>query len=377
MNVRQAIRFAQLPKGWELKKIGEVCKVIAGQSPEGKYYNNIGNGMPFYQGKKEYGEKFIGEPTTWTTKVTKEAETNDILMSVRAPVGPINFATQNICIGRGLAAIRASKHIDIEFLYSFLLKHESEIVGNSGAVFNSINKAQIEAIEIPLPPLNEQQRIVAILDDAFAKMEKAKDNAEQNLKNAKELFESYLQGVFKKKGEDWEEKALGEIIDIKNGKNQQAVLSDTGEYKIMGSAGNVMGYATDFICEAGTTIIGRKGNISKPLYINERFWNVDTAFGFYPKNKKEIDKRFIYYLCLGIDFKSMNRGTTIPSLVKSELQTIQICFPKSFKIQQTIVKKLDALIAETKKLEAIYEQKLKDLEELKKSVLQKAFSGEL
>jgi type I restriction enzyme S subunit len=373
MNVRQA----QLPKGWELKKIGEVCKVIAGQSPEGKYYNNIGNGMPFYQGKKEYGEKFIGEPTTWTTKVTKEAETNDILMSVRAPVGPINFATQNICIGRGLAAIRASKHIDIEFLYSFLLKHESEIVGNSGAVFNSINKAQIEAIEIPLPPLNEQQRIVAILDDAFAKIGKAKANAEQNLKNAKELFESYLQGVFENKGDDWEEKALGEIIDIKNGKNQQAVLSDTGEYKIMGSAGNVMGYATDFICEAGTTIIGRKGNISKPLYINERFWNVDTAFGFYPKNEKEIDKRFIYYLCLGIDFKSMNRGTTIPSLVKSELQTIQICFPKSFKIQQTIVKKLDALIAEVKKLEAIYEQKLKDLEELKKSVLQKAFRGKL
>jgi len=183
--------------------------------------------------------------------------------------------------------------------------------------------------------------------------------------------------VFEKKGDDWEKKALGEIIDIKNGKNQQAVLSDTGEYKIMGSAGNVMGYATDFICEAGTTIIGRKGNISKPLYINERFWNVDTAFGFYPKNEEKIDKKFLYYLCLGIDFKSMNRGTTIPSLVKSELQTIQIYLPISLKIQQTIVKKLDALITKTKKIESIYEQKIKDLEELKKSVLQKAYSGEL
>jgi type I restriction enzyme S subunit len=401
-------------RNWEIRKIGDVCKVIAGQSPEGKYYNSDGNGLAFYQGKKEYGEKYIGEPTTWTTVITKEAEAYDILMSVRAPVGPINFATQKICIGRGLAAIRASKLIDKEFLFNFLLKHESEIVGNSGAVFNSINKAQIEAIEIPLPPLPEQQRIVAILDEAFAAIAKAKANAQQNLQNAKELFESYLQGVFENKmsesgflglkdeqdldnkkskkeilkssnlanpdsdkGEGWEEKTLGEMIEIKNGKNQQAVLSATGQYKVMGSAGNVMGYAIDFICEAGTTIIGRKGNISKPIYIEERFWNVDTAFGFFPKNENDIDKRFVYYLCLGIDFKSMNRGTTIPSLVKSELQTIQIAFPKSLKTQQTIVQKLDALNAETKKLESIYQQKIKDLEELKKSVLQKAFSGEL
>lgn len=366
-----------LPKGWELKKIGDICIVIAGQSPEGKYYNSLGEGLPFYQGKKEFKSKYIGEPTTWTTKTTKLAENEDILMSVRAPVGPINFATQKVCIGRGLAAIRVGESIDKEFLFNFLLKKESEIIGNNGAVFNSINKTQIESIEIPLPPLPEQKRIVSILDQAFAAIAKVKANAEQNLKNAKELFESYLQGVFEKKGEGWEEKTLGEMIEIKNGKNQQGVLSTSGKYKIMGSAGNVMGYATDFICEVGTTIIGRKGNISKPIYINERFWNVDTAFGFYPKNESELDKRFVYYLCLGIDFKSMNRGTTIPSLVKSELQTIQIRFPKSLKTQQTIVQKLDALLKETKRLEAIYQQKLLNLEELKKSVLQKAFNGEL
>jgi type I restriction enzyme S subunit len=252
---------------------------------------------------------------------------------------------------------------------------EGYINGATGIIH--ISNKGLKNLEIPIPHLPEQQLIVDILDEAFAAIAKAKANAEQNLKNAKELFESYLQGVFEKKGDGWEEKTLGEMIEIKNGKNQQTVQSETGEYKIMGSAGNVMGYATDFICEAGTTIIGRKGNISKPLYINERFWNVDTAFGFYPKNEKEIDKRFVYYLCLGIDFKSLNRGTTIPSLVKSELQTIQICFPKSLKIQQTIVKKLDALRAETQKLEAVYQKKITDLEELKKSILQKAFAGEI
>ena len=109
----------------------------------------------------------------------------------------------------------------------------------------------------------------------------------------------------------WEVKKLGDVVEIRNGKNQQQVLSETGQYPIMGSAGNIMGFATDYICEAGTTIIGRKGNINKPIFINERFWNVDTAFGFYPKN--ELEKKFLYYLCLNIDFGKMNRGTTIPS----------------------------------------------------------------
>jgi type I restriction enzyme S subunit len=97
----------QLLKEWDIKKLGEVCEVIAGQSPEGRYYNNKEEGLPFYQGKKEFTKKYIGKPKKWTTKVTKEALKDDILISVRAPVGPINYSTQKICIGRGLAAIRA------------------------------------------------------------------------------------------------------------------------------------------------------------------------------------------------------------------------------------------------------------------------------
>ena len=173
----------------------------------------------------------------------------------------------------------------------------------------------------------------------------------------------------------WEIKKLGDVIEIRNGKNQQAVLSETGKYKIMGSAGNVMGYSTDFICEAGTTIIGRKGNISKPIYIDERFWNVDTAFGFYPKNENEIDKRLIYYLCLGIDFGSMNRGTTIPSLVKSELKTIQISYPKSHPEQQRIVSILDEAFSAISMAKTNAEQNLKNAKELFESYLQGVFEN--
>ena len=191
-------------KGWSSHKLGDYCEVIAGQSPEGKYYNDSGDGLPFYQGKKEFGEFYIGAPQKWTTKVTKVAKSGDILMSVRAPVGPINFATENICIGRGLAAIRPSDKLDRDFLFYYLLSKQDEIQGSEGAVFASINKSQIEDLNLLYIGLEEQKHIVTILDQAFADIDQARANAEQNLKNARELFESYLQQVFSAVDDDWE-----------------------------------------------------------------------------------------------------------------------------------------------------------------------------
>ena len=188
--------FANQRERWEEKKLGEVCEVIAGQSPEGKYYNDAGKGLPFYQGKKEFAERFIGKPTTWTSSITKEARQGDILMSVRAPVGPVNFATEKICIGRGLTAIRASKLIDKEFLFNFLLKHKKEIVGNAGAVFNSINKTQIENILIPLPLLIEQKRVIAKLDALSAETKKLEAIYRQKLADLEELKKSVLRKAF-------------------------------------------------------------------------------------------------------------------------------------------------------------------------------------
>ena len=168
-----------------------------------------------------------------------------------------------------------------------------------------------------------------------------------------------------KKG--WEIKKLGEVAYIINGKNQSQVISDNGQYPIYGSAANLMGYATDFICEKGTTIIGRKGNISNPILINERFWNVDTAFGIYPK--KDFDPKYIHYLCQTIDFKSRNRGTTIPSLVKSDLLNIDVVVNPSLPEQQRIVSILDECFAAIDQAKANAEQNLKNARELFDCVL--------
>ena len=137
----------------------------------------------------------------------------------------------------------------------------------------------------------------------------------------------------------WQTKNFSDVLDIKNGRNQKEVESDSGEYPIYGSAGNVMGYANSYICEAGTTIVGRKGNINSPIYSETRFWNVDTAFGL--AAKPGLDSKFLYYYCISFDFSALNRGTTIPSLVKSELLGISIPFPP-LPEQHRIVAILDA-----------------------------------
>ncbi len=383
-----------MKQDWEIKKLGEVCKVIAGQSPEGKFYNSGGNGMPFYQGKKEYGEKYIGEPTTWTTKITKEAEAGDILMSVRAPVGPVNFATQKICIGRGLAAIRAGKFIDKEFLFNFFLKHENEIVGNAGAVFNSINKTQIENLKIPLPPLPEQQRIVSILDEAFAAIAKAKANAEQNLKNAKELFESYLQGVFE--NGNWETKKLNEITEVKDGTHDSPKYIKEGIPFVTQKNIKLTGLSledTRFITETDHEKFYKRSNVTfgdilismiganrgmAAIVDDKRIFSIKNV-GLIKSNENINMNYLLYYLKSPLAMKYvlyMSNGGAQEFVGLTALRSFPIPYP-SLKEQNEIVKNLDAVILETNKLEAIYQQKVNDLEELKKSILQKAFAGEL
>jgi type I restriction enzyme S subunit len=369
-----------MKQGWKIKKLGEVCEVIAGQSPEGKFYNSDENGIPFYQGKKEFGKKYIGEPTTWTSKITKEAEADDILMSVRAPVGPVNFATQKICIGRGLAAIRVGNAIDRNFLFNFLLKHENEIIGNIGTVFDSINKIQIENIEIPLPPLPEQKRIVSILDKCFSAIDKAKTNAEQNLKNAKELFESYLQEVFSSAGspigKGWKVKKLRECFKLKSGDMLSAKMMEKGEIPVYGGNG-ISGYHNTYNLQGENIIVGRVGALCGNIrLVCEKIWLTDNAF-LVTDYKFDFDKSFLTYLLNFKNLRSYARQAAQPVISNSSLNNVGISFPKLLKEQQRIVRQLDSLRSETQKLEAVYQKKIADLEELKKSILRKAFSGEL
>ncbi|MFA6295170.1 MAG: restriction endonuclease subunit S [Candidatus Paceibacterota bacterium] len=385
-------------KNWQTKKLGDVCKVIAGQSPDGKFYNKAGEGVPFYQGKKDFTEKYIGEPSVWTTEITKEADEGDILMSVRAPVGPVNFATKRICIGRGLAAIRSGKDIDKDFLFYFLQSFEKEIVGNSGAVFNSINKRQIENIKILLPSLFEQKRIVKTLDEIFEKLEKAKVNTEINIDNSKKVLELYLSNELRKAQKCGYEKLLGDVCEqVEYGSSSKS--KPDGKVPVL-RMGNIQNGRFDW---NKLVYSDNDDEIKKySLKYNDVLFNrtnspelvgktaiykgeMSAIFAGYliriHRNKKLLDADYLNYFLnsqMAVDY---GRTVFISSVNQANINGQKL---KGYPIpvppisdQKAIVIKLDQLSSQTKKLESIYQKKLADIEELKKSVLSKAFSGEL
>ena len=152
---------------WHSVELGNIADVVMGQSPPGHTYNDKSNGVPFFQGKADFGSRF---PTVrkWCSEPKRIAEAGDILLSVRAPVGPTNVAPKRSCIGRGLAAIRATAaQVGQDYLRFFFRHKESALsLQGYGSTFSAINRRDIERLVVPIPPLSEQRRIVEILDQA-------------------------------------------------------------------------------------------------------------------------------------------------------------------------------------------------------------------
>ncbi len=251
----------------------------------------------------------------------------------------------------------------------------------------------LKEIKVPLPPIPEQKRIVKILDEAFAAIDKAKANAEKNLQNSRELFDSYLNKVFapsagvrlssaegsgqRNPGEDWEEKKLGECFKLKSGDGLTSKnMSREGNIPVYGGNG-IAGSHNEYNLSGSNVIVGRVGALcGNARHINENIWLTDNAFKII-NFKYEFDNSFLTYLLNYTNLKSYARQAAQPVISNSSLQDVKLHFPHFINEQKQIVKKLDGISSELNKLETIYQQKLTDLEELKKSILQKAFEGQL
>lgn len=165
---------------------------------------------------------------------------------------------------------------------------------------------------------------------------------------------------------DWEYKKWADVLTIINGKNQKAVESIDGTYPIYGSGG-IMGYANDWLCPENCTIIGRKGNINKPIFVESKFWNVDTAFGL-NSNQNLLASKYLYYFCLNYDFNRHNKAVTIPSLTKVDLLKIEMPLPPK-PTQLAIVAELDKI----NELIQLKKQQLEDYDQLAQSIFYEMF----
>ncbi len=381
-------------KNWQTKKLGEVCELIMGQSPDGSTYNTGGIGIPLINGPVEFGHGHFSKTikSKFTTAPTKLCKEGDLILCVRgSTTGRTNIAGFDACIGRGVAAIRYTKYQAWINHYINSIRAKIYKLG-TGSTFPNISSAILANLLVPLPPLPEQKRIVAILDEAFTAIATAEEIAEKNLQNARELFESYLQNVFANPGYGWEEKTLGEVCSFEGGSqpskdyfiydNREGYirLIQIRDYKTEEKKVYIPIEKAKRFCDEKEIMIGRYGPpVFQILRGIKGAYNVALMKAI--PNEKIIEREFMFFYLQhrGIQQYIINlsqRAVGQTGISREDLEAYPIYFP-NIKKQSEIAIVINALSAETKKLEAIYQQKLVDLDELKKSVLEKAFEGEL
>jgi type I restriction enzyme M protein len=328
--------------------LGEVASVIAGQSPPGDSYNDSGAGVPFYQGKTEFGKVFLGAPQKWTTDPQRFAEVGDVLMSVRAPVGPVNLATERICIGRGLAAIRPSEgRLLTPYAFYVLRSIENEITGDAGAAFSSINRSAIKTIKLPLPSLEVQKEIVAEIDD----YQKVIDGAHAVLNN-------YCPRI--PIDPDWPVVPLGVACDIQRGKFSHRPRNEPrfygGEYPFIQTGDvvranggkvtytqtlNEKGLSVSKLFQPPVVVITIAANIGDTAVLDFPSCFPDSVVGLIPKS--ETDAR---YLEIVMRTQKQHLNDIAPQAAQKNinieiLKTINIPLP-TLATQQAIVAEIEA-----------------------------------
>ncbi len=371
-----------MKEGWEIRKLGDVCCSKS---------SNVSQN----QLNEEFGEYPIWGAGGFIKNVSFFHRDKPYLSIVKdgSGYGRITKMDAYSSVIGTLQYILPNEDIDLDYLnYSLMSVDFKKYV--QGAAIPHIYFKDYKNEPFLWMPLPEQQRIVAILDKAFTAIDKAKANTEKNLKNAKELFESYLQGVFENKGDGWGKTTLGEISFVKSGGTPSRAINEywvgdipwysSGELNDLFTKNPerhinqlAVNNSNAKIFPKGSLLIGMYDTAALKMSIIDRNATFNQAIAGVEPNEN-IDLIFILHSINSIkpELLNMRRGVRQKNLSLEKIKNIPIYLP-SLSEQRKIVKALDAILSETKRLESIYQQKLIDLEELKKSILQKAFNGEL
>ena len=324
---------------------------------------------------------------------------DSVIISLGATIGQIGIAKVPTATKQGLAGIVLNRQMMTPEFLAYGLLGQKEYIQSlaTGATIKEIRPTRFaETIQIPVPPLAEQQRIVGLLDEAFEGLATAKANAEKNLQNARTLFESHLQSVFTQRGPGWVEKKLEEIGKTQTGSTPKTSdQSNYGDFISFVKPGDfntdgTLDYDKDGLSESGAegarkvpagsvlmvcigATIGKCGYCDQDVTTNQQVNALTPSDG--------SSNRFIYYQMLTETFQRKvihaSGQATLPIINKSKWSALSVWLPPKVAEQKKIAAKFDALVEETQRLAAIYERKAAALDALKKSLLHQAFSGNL
>ena len=385
--------------GWKKEILKDACDIFTDgnwieskdQSPEGIRLVQTGNiGFGYFKDKTDKA-RFISEETFGRLKCT-EILPKDLLVSrLPDPVGKsciIPDIQSKMITGVDCTIIRTKDYLMPEFLLNYQMSNQYLSDVNSkvtGTTRSRISRKNLGMVEIPIPPLEEQKQIVALLDKTFAAIDQAKANVEKNLQNAKELFQSKLNDIFTQKGEGWEEKKLSDPSVCQTifagGDAPKANFSKerTEKYNIPIFANAVKnnglyGFSDHYrVSEPSITVAARGSGTGHTEIRYESFLPIVRLIVLIP-NTEMINLEYLKYSIQNLDI--LRSGSAIPQLTVPMIKEYSISRPPLIE-QEKIVDLLDALSDEIKKNKATLLQKITALEELKKSILQKAFAGEL
>ena len=314
-----------------------------------------------------------------------------------AGIGRVSKHPKNSSVLATLQYIIPKDGFDIDFI-KYLLNQVDFEKHRNGSTIPHIYFKDYKTEPFPLLPLSEQKRIVKILDEAFAAIDEAKANAEKNLQNSRELFESYLNKVFANLRKDWEEKKLADVCEVKDGTHDSPRYVDDEDAIPFITQKNILNSGlsfekTNFISKTNHDNFYRRSNVAyNDILIsmiganrgmacvvdNRRTFSIKNV-GLIKSNDSYLSEFMLYFLKSKYAkqyIQKSSKGSAQGFIGLGKLRNFPILLPH-LSTQKKIVNRVSEILTETKKLETIYQQKLADLDELKKSILQKAFDGEL
>lgn len=396
-------------EGWPVVPLGELCDVVGGGTPSKDNRSFYLGDIPWATVRDMRQDLITETEFSITEDAVRSSSTNiissgNVVIATRVGLGKVCLLGQDTAINQDLRGIvpRNPEKLAVRYLYWWLKSVSDLIVAEgTGATVQGVKLPFVKSLQVPLPPLPEQQRIVALLDEAFAGLATAKANAERNLQNARAIFESHLQSVFRQRGEGWVEntKELSALCElIVDCEHKTAPIQDEGIPSIRTpniGKGKLLLDGVNRVSEdtyrawsrraeprPGDLILAREapaGNVAvipdgarvclgqRTVLIRPKADIFDPFFLAYRLLEPRMQEKLLGH----------SRGATVQHVNMKDIRALDLGPIPPIRIQQEISAAINSVSAEGEHLTRLYERKLAALEELKKSLLHQAFNGEL